>query len=158
VLELETVVPAHPEVLELLTDREAVPAALHAHGDVHHLAGEVAPDGGEAHDLVVAVADEPEYEENRFPDGDDEIVRFATIRRDLATQMMDVTMRMERRRDGVPVGEEFERFRMRWYHRFELEHLLARAGFEIAALYGGFDRRPYDRASEDALIVARLAG
>jgi hypothetical protein len=56
------------------------------------------------------------------------------------------------------VGEEFERFRMRWYHRFELEHLLARDGFEIAALYGGFDRRPYDRASEDALIVARLAG
>jgi len=124
----------------------------------------LAPDGRFAFDVFVpdlarlAVKDEPEYEENRFPDGEDEIVRFATIRRDHADQMMDVTMRMERRRDGVPVGEEFERFRMRWYHRFELEHLLARAGFEIAALYGGFDRRPYDRAANDAVIVARLAG
>jgi SAM-dependent methyltransferase len=124
----------------------------------------LAPEGRFAFDVFVpdlariAVEEEPEYEEDRFREGDDEIVRFTTIRRDLPTQMMDVTMRMERRRDGVPVGEEFERFRMRWYHRFELEHLLARAGFEIAALYGGFDRRPYDRAANDAVIVARLAG
>ncbi len=105
----------------------------------------------------IAVEEEPEYEENRFREGDDEIVRFASIRRDHANQMMDVTMRLERRRDGAVVGEEVERFRMRWYHRFELEHLLARAGFEIAALYGGFDRRPYDHTSGEAVIVARVA-
>ena len=35
---------------------------------------------------------------------------------------------------------------------------IARAGFEIAALYGGFDRRPYDQTSNDAVIVARPAG
>jgi SAM-dependent methyltransferase len=106
----------------------------------------------------IARDEEPEYEEDRFREGGDEIVRFTSIRRDRATQINDVTIRLERRRDGVPVGEEFERFRMRWYHRYELEHLLARAGFEIAALYGGFDRRPYDHASDDAVIVARLAG
>jgi SAM-dependent methyltransferase len=124
----------------------------------------LAPEGRFAFDVFVpdlartAVEEEPEHEENRFREGDDEIVRFATIRRDLATQIMDVTMRLERRRDGAAVGEEFERFRMRWYHRFELEHLLARAGFEIAALYGGFDRGPYDHVSGEAVIVARLAG
>ena len=65
-------------------------------------------------------------------------------------------MRLERCRDGVLVGAEIERFRMRWYHRYELEHLLARAGFEIVALYGGFDRRPYDADSIEMVVVARL--
>ena len=31
---------------------------------------------------------------------------------------------------------------MRYFFRFELEHLLARSGFEVTALYGGFDRSP----------------
>jgi SAM-dependent methyltransferase len=123
----------------------------------------LAPDGRFAFDVFVpdlariAREDEPEHEEGRFRDGDDEIVRLTTLRRDLPNQITDVTMRMERRRNGAVVGEEIERFRMRWYHRFELEHLLARAGFEIAALYGGFDRRPYDHAARDAVIVARVA-
>ncbi|HJW68025.1 MAG TPA: class I SAM-dependent methyltransferase, partial [Candidatus Binatia bacterium] len=40
----------------------------------------------------------------------------------------------------------------------ELEHLLARAGFEIVALHGGFDRRPYDHESADMVVVARARG
>ena len=44
---------------------------------------------------------------------------------------------------------------MRWYHRYELEHLLARAGFEIVALYGGFDRRPFDRDAKEMIFVCR---
>jgi len=103
----------------------------------------------------IARAEEAEVEEGRFPDGDDEIVRLTSVRRDLATQTQDVTMRLQRWRGGCAVGEEVERFRMRWYHRYELEHLLARAGFEIVALYGGFDRRPYDHVSGETVIVAR---
>ena len=46
---------------------------------------------------------------------------------------------------------------MRWYHRYELEHLLARAGFEVTALYGDFDRRPFLATSPDMIFVSRPA-
>lgn len=104
----------------------------------------------------IAQREEPEHEEGRFPDGGDEIVRVASVRRDHATQTQHVTMRLERWRDGALVGAEIERFGMRWYHRYELEHLLARAGFEIVALHGGFDRRTYDEDSIEMVVVARL--
>ena len=123
----------------------------------------LAPGGLFAFDVFVpdlariARPEEPEHEEGRFRDGDDEIVRLTTLRRDLPTQMTDVTMRLERRLDGAVVGEDIERFRMRWYHRYELEHLLARAGFEVVALYGSFDRRPFDRDAQDMVFVVRGA-
>jgi SAM-dependent methyltransferase len=103
----------------------------------------------------LAMAEEPEHEEDRFTDGGNEIVRLATIRRDLATQTQEVTLRLERRRNGAVIGSESERFGMRWYHRYELEHLLARTGFEVVALYGGFDRRPFDAASPEMIFVSR---
>jgi hypothetical protein len=46
---------------------------------------------------------------------------------------------------------------MRWFYRYELEHLLARTGFELVAVYGGYDERPYD-ATGEIIIVARAAG
>ena len=51
----------------------------------------------------------------------------------------------------------FERFGMRWYHRYELEHLLARAGFEVTSLYGDFDRRPFLATSPEMIFVSRPA-
>ena len=92
------------------------------------------------------------------PTADDEIVRVASVRRDHATQTQDVTMRLERRRDGALVGAEIERFRMRWYHRYELEHLLARAGFEIVALYGGLRPPRLRRATRGRWWSSRACG
>jgi SAM-dependent methyltransferase len=123
----------------------------------------LAPDGLFAFDVFqpdlarLARAVEPEYEEDRFRDGDDEVVRLASVRRDLSTQTNEVTVRFERRRAGIVVGDEVERFRMRWYHRYELEHLLARAGFDVVALFGDFDRRPFDRDAREMVFVARAA-
>jgi SAM-dependent methyltransferase len=123
----------------------------------------LAPGGLFAFDVFVpdpariARPEEPEHEDGRFRDGDDEIVRLTSLRRDLPTQTTDVTTRLERRRHGAVVGEDIERYRMRWYHRYELEHLLARAGFELVALYGGFDRTPLTRDARDMIFVARKA-
>ena len=36
-----------------------------------------------------------------------------------------------------------QRLTMRHFFRFELEHLLARSGFEVTALYGEFDATPF---------------
>ena len=44
---------------------------------------------------------------------------------------------------------------LRMIYRYEFEHLLARAGFEVEALYGGFDERPYERAGDEMVWVAR---
>ncbi|MFN2205063.1 MAG: class I SAM-dependent methyltransferase [Candidatus Promineifilaceae bacterium] len=47
-------------------------------------------------------------------------------------------------------------FPMRWLYRFEAEHLLVRCGFEVEALYAGYDKIPYGSVYPGELIfVAR---
>jgi SAM-dependent methyltransferase len=45
-------------------------------------------------------------------------------------------------------------FPMRYYFRYELEHLLARAGFEIAEFFGDFDRSPFTDSSPEMIVIA----
>lgn len=47
-------------------------------------------------------------------------------------------------------------FPFRYYFRYELEHLLARAGFEVEALFSDFDRSPYgSRIPGELIFVTR---
>jgi SAM-dependent methyltransferase len=103
----------------------------------------------------VALTEEPEAEDVRFRLGGDEVLRFARLRRDRATQTMDVTFRYERRRDGRIVDSREAHTRMRYFFRYELEHLLARAGFTRLEFLGGYDRRPYDYVSGETVVLAR---
>jgi hypothetical protein len=45
---------------------------------------------------------------------------------------------------------------MRHLFRFELEHLLARCGFEMEAIYCDFNRRPYGAIYPGELVVIAL--
>ena len=47
-----------------------------------------------------------------------------------------------------------QRFRMRWFSRFEIEHLLARTGFSLEAVYGNFDRSALTDESPEMIFVA----
>ena len=47
-----------------------------------------------------------------------------------------------------------ETFPLRIVYRYELEHLLARCGFRVAALYGGYDRSPFAEDSLGMIVVA----
>jgi len=47
-----------------------------------------------------------------------------------------------------------EPFPLRYFYRYELEHLLARAGFRLAALYGDFDCTPLRDDSAEMIFVA----
>jgi hypothetical protein len=47
-----------------------------------------------------------------------------------------------------------ETFPMRFIFRFELEHLLARCGFRVVALYGDYDRSPFADSSLGMIVVA----
>ena len=58
-----------------------------------------------------------------------------------------------------PDGREerlVHRFQMRHLFRFEAEHLLARAGFQVEELYADYDKSPYGSKDPGELIfVAR---
>jgi SAM-dependent methyltransferase len=43
--------------------------------------------------------------------------------------------------------------RLRYFFRFEMEHLLARSGFEVTALYGAFDRTPFVDGSPEMIFT-----
>ncbi len=123
----------------------------------------LAPGGALAFDAFVptlarmAVVEEPEALDARFEQDGDEIVRYASVRRNLLEQLTDVRMRYERRRGGEVVGNETVEFQMRHFYRFELEHLLARAGFDAVELYGDFDGTPFGADATSFVVVARAS-
>jgi SAM-dependent methyltransferase len=101
---------------------------------------------------VVAVDVQAATEDLRFEDAGDEMVRSVAQTRDRVSQLIHLDMRYERRRAESVVSIEHARFRLRWFTRFELQHLMARAGFTHVAVYGDFDRSPV-RADSPALVV-----
>ncbi len=48
-----------------------------------------------------------------------------------------------------------ESFPMRYYFRYEMEHLLARAGFDVAAFFGWYDRTPPAEEPREMIFIAR---
>ena len=93
--------------------------------------------------------DEPEFV---MPDGRRVVRRFRTVRRDWLEQVQYVELiyyvthpdgRQERLVHGFP---------MRYLFRYEAEHLLARCGFRLEALYADYDRRPYGATYPGDLI------
>ena len=74
---------------------------------------------------------------------------------DFATQTSQVTFMY----DEISVAGDVRRailpFTMRWLYRYELEHLLARAGFVLEQVYGSYDLEEYATESELMLTVAR---
>jgi SAM-dependent methyltransferase len=124
----------------------------------------LAPGGAFALDVFaprldwLAQLDKPEAKDATFEQDGEEITRYASVRYDLALQRLHVRMRYERCREGQVLGEESVEFTMRYFFRYELEHLLARAGFDDVTIYGAFDRRPFDYHSGSTIVVARSRG
>lgn len=98
--------------------------------------------------------DEPEFV---TPDGRGVLRRFRITRRDYAEQVQDVEMiyyltHLDGRRERL-----VHAFPMRYLFRFEVEHLLARAGFTVEALYADFDRAAFGSVYPgELLFLARM--
>jgi SAM-dependent methyltransferase len=56
---------------------------------------------------------------------------------------------------GALIEKRFVEWPYRWTHRFEAEHLLERAGFELEAVYGGYAREAFTSGSPSMLFLAR---
>ncbi len=57
--------------------------------------------------------------------------------------------------DGRPVSQRYLDLHLRWFYRFEVEHLLALTGFQVEHLYGWFDGSPFGDNSPEMVWVAR---
>lgn len=83
-----------------------------------------------------------------------QVLRKATITRDRVLQHNRVHFDFVDPETGEVLGSSS--FVMRWTFRYELEHLLVRAGFTPLRWSSGFDGRPYE-AEGDIVVVARRA-
>ena len=58
-------------------------------------------------------------------------------------------------RDAAGREEKFtERFPIRYFFHYEVEHLLARSGFRVTDVYGNFDRAPFADDSPEMIVMA----
>jgi SAM-dependent methyltransferase len=57
--------------------------------------------------------------------------------------------------EGAIISRQSKTLRLRYIFRYEMEHLLVRSGFEVEALYGWFDGRPFADDSTEMVWVAR---
>lgn len=101
---------------------------------------------------------EPESGDLRFQLDGHDVVRYVSLRRDPARQMIEASMRFETREQGQAIKNETELIRMRWFTRYELEHLMARAGYENVTIYGDFDRSPVEHGSPELVVVGSAPG
>ena len=103
----------------------------------------------------VEQAHEPEF---ILPDGRRVVRCHRILERDLARQVMHAEFVYH---VTLPRGEHQtirDAFRMRWIFRYEAEHLLARAGFRVEAVYADFSRQSYDEGlGKELILVASLA-
>lgn len=83
------------------------------------------------------------------------VQKFVVQHVDVAAQTSHVTFIYDEiDADGL-VHRSTLPFTMRWLYRHELEHLLARAGFALEAVYGSYELDEYSGASDLLLSVAR---
>jgi SAM-dependent methyltransferase len=101
------------------------------------------------------MAEEPEFS---LPDGRRVIRRHSIVSRDEANQVNYVELiyyvtHPDGRRERL-----VQAFPMRYLFRFEAEHLLARAGFEVEHLYSDYDKSPFGSKQPGELIfVAKVS-
>ncbi|HEX5137158.1 MAG TPA: class I SAM-dependent methyltransferase, partial [Planctomycetota bacterium] len=107
--------------------------------------------------LAFLAAPRPEKLDFERAEGDLRVRRYSRTTPHVSRQVNDVTLRWEvEHRDGRIEREE-SRFEMRWFYRFELEHVLARAGLVVEDLYGNFDRSAFGDDSPEMIFRARPA-
>jgi SAM-dependent methyltransferase len=81
--------------------------------------------------------------------------RIAAFHR--AEQSNDVEMAFEVTQPGGHIDRHVFAFTLRYFFRYEVEHLLARCGFRVLALFGDFDRSPLQDDSPEMIFVAEAA-
>ncbi|HMO57814.1 MAG TPA: class I SAM-dependent methyltransferase [Roseiflexaceae bacterium] len=82
------------------------------------------------------------------------VQKYVVQRLDPAAQISRVTFIYDEISRSGGIQRSTTEFQLRWIYRFELEHLLVRAGFHLQAAYGSYELDPYSSAGEHMLVLA----
>lgn len=113
------------------------------HADPEKVSGPVNPDETE---------DTPELQ---LGDGRSLRRTFRILAKRRSEQCNDVQIIYYVREASGETRRIVQTFPMRYFYRYELEHLLARAGFETTELFGDFDRSAFQDDSPEIIVAAR---
>jgi ubiquinone/menaquinone biosynthesis C-methylase UbiE len=95
-------------------------------------------------------------EEFAHPVSGHQVIVYITTKHDVAEQIIrHYRIEEELDEDGRVIQRTYKPLTLRWIYRFEFEHLLARCGFDVEALYGAFDRRPFTGDKDELIWIAR---
>ncbi len=95
-------------------------------------------------------AEEPEF---TMPDGRRVVRRHKIAAHDRANQTTDVELIYYVTHPDGHAERRVHAFRFRYLFRFEVEHLLARAGFQVETIYSGYDKSAFGSKYPGELIV-----
>ena len=93
--------------------------------------------------------EEPEF---TMPDGRRVARRTKIVSRDLTQQIQEVALIYYVTHPDGRRERQVHQFPMRYLFRYEIEHLLVRAGFTLEAVYADYDRSPYGAKYPGELI------
>jgi hypothetical protein len=97
--------------------------------------------------------DEPEFE---MPDGRKVVRRARTKSRDYFRQVVDSELIYYVTYPNGKKEQLVQSFPLRYFFRYEVEHLLARTGFEVIDLYADYDKSAFGSKNPGELIfIAR---
>jgi len=99
--------------------------------------------------------DEPEF---TMPDGRRVIRRNRVVARDVFKQYQDVELIYYVMHPDGRAERFVHAFPMRYLFRYEVEHLLARCGFAVEALYADYDKSPFGSKYPGELIFVTKKG
>ena len=81
---------------------------------------------------------------------------FSRSRLDLSTQLLDVTWNYDEIADDGCLRRTVTNQRLRYFTKAELSLLLRISGWKERAVYGDYDRQPYEDGCERLLVIADL--
>jgi SAM-dependent methyltransferase len=82
------------------------------------------------------------------------VQRYVTARSDIVRQITQVTMRFVWDEDGALQQAEWQ-FAMRFFFRYELEHLVARSRLELESIHGDYAGGPLGADSKEFVVTCR---
>jgi SAM-dependent methyltransferase len=80
--------------------------------------------------------------------------KFVASESDMAEQTSRLTYFYDTLDAAGRITRHTLQFALRWFYRYELEHLLARAGFRLVSVYGSYDLEEYGAGSERLIVLA----
>lgn len=92
------------------------------------------------------------------PDSGSEVVLWESRRYDVGEQIAETDYIFEELdAQGRSLARTVQHLRLRYRYRYEMEYLLRLCGYELEALYTGYERGPYQAGQNDMIWAARPA-